>query len=293
VLTPATWNRRGWTDSRLAAALVLVAASVVVTFDAWKDIYRIATRDEESSHVFLVPVVVAWLFWVRRRRLRHFSPGPSFWGPVVVGLGWLIHSAGDTYLIQSCYHAGAVLMAVGCLVTVCGTTLLWEFLPAFVTLAFLVPVPVRVRQQIALPLQSITAQITAELFNLMGAPVTRAGNTLTVNGADIQIAEACNGLRMMFALSLATFAFAFGGPLRSYARVLVLVATPVSAIACNVVRLVPTAWVYGNYPAEVASVVHDVGGWVMLVLSFLVLLGIVRVIRWALLPVTTYTLAYD
>jgi exosortase len=275
------------------AALVLVLASVAITFDAWKDIYRIASRDEESSHVFLVPVVVAWLFWVRRRRLRHFSPTQSLVGPVIVACGWLVHSVGDTYLLQSFYHAGAILMAVGCLLTVCGTALLREFLPVFLTLVFLVPVPGRVRQQIAVPLQAVTAQVTSELFNLMGAPVVRTGNTLSINGADIQIVEACNGLRMMFALSLATFAFAFGSPLRGYARALVLTATPVSAIACNVVRLIPTVWLYGNYPSGVATLVHDVGGWAMLVMSFLILLGIVRLIRWAKLPATTYTLAYD
>jgi exosortase len=275
------------------AALVLVLASVAITFDAWKDIYRIASRDEESSHVFLVPVVVAWLFWVRRRRFRHFCPTHSLFGPLIVASGWLLHSLGDTYLLQSFYHAGAILMAVGCVLTVFGTALLREFLPAFLTLVFLIPVPGRIRQQIAVPLQTVTAQVTAELFNLMGAPVMRSGNTLSINGADIQIVEACNGLRMMFALSLATFAFAFGSPLRGYARVVVLIATPVSAIACNVVRLIPTVWLYGNYPSDVAALAHDIGGWVMLVMSFLILLGIVRLIRWAKLPVTTYTLAYD
>jgi exosortase len=293
VLTSATWNRRGWNDSRLLAALGLAGSSVAITFDAWKDIYRIASRDEESSHVFLVPIVVAWLFWVRRRRLRHVCPTQSFSGPLVVACGWIVHSVGDTYLLQSCFHAGAIMMAVGCLLTMFGAALLREFLPVFLTLVFLIPVPGRVRQQIAVPLQTVTAQVTGELFNLMGAPVMRTGNTLSINGADIQIVEACNGLRMMFALSLATFAFAFGSPLRGYARVVVLIATPVSAIACNVVRLIPTVWLYGNYPSDVATLVHDIGGWVMLVMSFLILLGIVRLIRWAKLPVTTYTLAYD
>jgi exosortase len=293
VLISASWSRRGWTDARIAAALVLVSAAVAITFDAWRDIFRIATRDEESTHIFLVPIVAAWLFAARRRRLRHFRPSESFLGPLVVLVGWLMHSIGDTYLIQSFYHAGAVVMAAGCLVTVFGTSLLTEFFPVFLTLAFLVPVPARVRQQIAIPLQTLTAHLTAELFHLIGAPVIRTGNTLSVNGMEIQIAEACNGLRMMFALALAMFAFAFGRPLRTYARVLVLLATPFSAVACNVVRLVPTVWLYGYHPATVAARFHDIGGWVMLGVSFLILLAIVRLLRWALVPVTAYTLAYD
>jgi len=293
VLNTGSWNRRGWTPARLGTGLALVAASVAVTFDAWKDIYRIASRDEEASHIFLVPVVAFWLFWTRRRRLRHFRPGESLFGPLMVLAGWALHSSGDTYLVQSLFHFGAVLMAVGCLVTVFGTALLREFSPVFLTLVFLVPVPGRVRQQIAIPLQTLTAKATAELFALVGAPITRSGNTLSVNGNDVQIAEACNGLRMMFALALAMFAFAFGSPLRAYARVLVLAATPVTAVVCNVIRLVPTVWVYGYHSSAFATTFHDVSGWFMLVVAFLMLLAIIRLLRWALIPVTTYTLAYD
>lgn len=293
MLISGSWTRRGWSDSRFVAALVLVTGSVVVSFDAWRDIYRIATRDEESSHIFLVPIVAAWLFWVRRRRLRHFRPNQSFAGPVGVLLGWFLYSFGDTYLIQSFYHTGAVVMAIGCLVTVFGARLFREFFPVFLTLVFLIPVPGRVRQQIALPLQTLTAQLTAEFFDIIGAPVARAGNTLIVNGVDVQIAEACNGLRMMFALALAMFAFAFGSPFRWYVRVLVLAATPLSAVACNVVRLVPTVWLYGYHPGDFATHFHDVAGWLMLLIAFAILIAIVRLLRWALVPVSPYTLAYD
>jgi exosortase len=293
VLTPASLNRRGWTNARLGAALALVGASVAVAFDAWRDIFRIATRDDEASHVFLVPFVVAWLFWTRRGRLRHIRPAESFAGPLGVLLGWALYSVGDTLLLQSLYHAGAIVMAVGCLVTVLGPAMLKQFLPAFLTLVLLIPLPGRLREQIAIPLQTWTARLTAELFSLLGAPVTRSGNMLSVNGSDIEIAEACNGLRMTFVLGLAVIAFAFGSPMRTYARVLLLVATPFAAVACNVVRLVPTVWLYGYHPASFATTFHDVGGWVTLGVAYLLLLGIIRLLRWALLPVTTYTLAYD
>jgi hypothetical protein len=59
------------------------------------------------------------------------------------------------------------------------------------------------------------------------------------------------------------------------------------------VRLVPTVWLYGYHPGPIAEHFHNVGGWVMLGASFLVLMGIIRLLRWALIPVTQYTLAYD
>jgi exosortase/archaeosortase family protein len=107
----------------------------------------------------------------------------------------------------------------------------------------------------------------------------------------VAIAEACNGLRMVFALFLVSAAFAFGTPLRTFVRVILILASPISALFCNVVRLVPTVWLYGSDP-EFASTFHDVSGWLMLPLAFLVLMGIIRALRWALLPVYRYTLAY-
>ena len=109
---------------------------------------------------------------------------------------------------------------------------------------------------------------------------------------EVEIAEACNGMRMVFALVLVSFTFAFGTPLRWYVRLLVVAASPVSAIFCNLVRLVPTVWLFGYHPS-VANGFHDYSGWLMLPIAFLLLMAIVRLLRWALLPIAKFTLAYD
>jgi exosortase len=286
-------ERQGWTLGRAAAAVVITLLGILVGIEAWADIKHLAMRDEEASHVFLVPFVVVWLVWVRRHRLRHIRPAGFWIGPSTVLLGWILLSLGERQLWQSIWHLGAILIAVGCLLTALGRTVLRAFLPAFLVLVFLIPVPGRVRQRIAIPMQNATAQITQDMLSLANIPVERSGNLLQINGVDVAVAEACNGLRMVFALSLVCFAFAFGNPLRPYARILILVATPFAAILCNVVRLVLTVYVYGNYPPETAERFHDISGWIMLFVAFLSLMGILRLLRWALIPVNQFNLAYD
>jgi exosortase len=284
---------KGWTAWRLAGGIALALAGMLATFDAWLDILHIAMRDEEASHIFLVPIVAAYLVWVRRLRLRHVQPASSWLGPLIVLTGWMLYYIGDERLWESVWHLGAIVVAVGCFLTAAGSRVLRQLLPAFVVLVFLVPVPGRVRQRIAIPMQNTTAKITEGLFDLANIEVTRSGNLLRINGHDVAIAEACNGLRMVFALVLVCYAFAFGNPLRPYARVLLLVASPLAAIFCNVVRLLPTVWVYGNHSSSVAEHFHTIGGWLMLFVAFLMLMGILRLLRWALIPVYQYTLAYD
>lgn len=93
-------KRSGWSVGRIVAGLAMVGLGVAVCSDAWTDILRIARKDEEASHILLVPVVFAWLFWVRQRRLRHCQPGASLMGPVLVLIGWMLYSIGDLRLIH-------------------------------------------------------------------------------------------------------------------------------------------------------------------------------------------------
>ena len=286
------WWRRSWTPAHLVVALLLVTAGVAATWDAWADIAQIVDRDDEASQVYLVPFVAAWLIWVRRDRLRGYVPQNHWVGPALVGVGWLLHRVGDQFLFQSMWHFGAVVIVVGCFLTVAGAGIVLRFLPAFAALCFLVPVPSRVRQAIAIPLQSVTAQITQVTLETLGSTVERSGNLLRINDQDVMVAEACNGLRMVFSLVMVSFAFAYGVPLRNGVRALILLLSPLTAIVFNVLRLIPVVWAYGAFSPEVGAFVHDISAWLMLPLAFASLLGLMRLLRWAHVPVTPYVLAY-
>ena len=278
---------------RLAIGLALVAIAIAITSDAWTDMFHIAQRDGESNYAFLVPAIAAWLAWVRIGRLRHCRVTGTWAGPVIIVAGWLMYSLGDRFMWQSVWHSGAIVILIGCIVSVTGKQLLLDLLPAFVALFFMVPVPGRARQQIALPLQTITAQITQQTFEMFGVMVERSGNLLSINGVNVAVVEACNGLRMIFALTLVSYAFAFSSPLRGYVRALVLIASPLSAVFCNVARLVPTVWIYGHYSTGVGDRFHSISGWVTLFVAFFILVGLIRFLRWSMVPVSHFVLAYD
>jgi len=269
-----------------------MAVGVFATLDAWRDIVRIAVQDEEQSHVFLVPLVAGWLFYVRRDRVRDYTPTANWVGPAMIALGWGLNLAGDSFLFQSLWHFGAILVAVGGFLTVFGGGLLVRFLPVFGSLLFLVPVPGTIRQGVAIPLQAATAKITQSVLETLGASVERSGNVLRINHHDLMIAEACNGLRMVFALVMVSYTFAFGAPLRNGFRALVILASPVTAIVFNVARLVPTVWAYGLVSADLADSLHTISGWLMLPCAFFTLLGLMRLMRWAQIPITPYVLAH-
>lgn len=285
----ARWNH--WNKWHALAAILMAALAVAATWGAWSDIYHLATNDEEYSQILLVPLVAGYLVWIRRSRFRFCRPTARFMGPLVVAVGWGMSLFGFYQGVQFMWHGGAVLMVLGSILSVTGSAVIVRFFPAVAVLAFLVPVPGTIRQDIALPLQAWTATIAQHLLQTVGVDAATSGNLLTVNGIPVSIAEACNGVRMVFALILVAYVFCFSLPLKNSVRALILLMSPLTAIVCNVVRILPTAWMYGYHSKSAADAFHDYSGWVMLPIAFLLLYGVIRLLKWAMIPVTRYTLA--
>ncbi|MFW6335640.1 MAG: exosortase/archaeosortase family protein [Phycisphaeraceae bacterium] len=187
--------------------------------------------------------------------------------------------------VQVLWHLGAVVAVIGAALTFTGLGVVGKALPAFVVLGLLAPIPGAVRGAIALPLQRATAHATEVIFDLAGMEVLRMGNLLRYNGQDIAVAEACNGMRMVWALLLVSFVVAFGSPLKPYVRVLILVLSPVAALVCNVIPMTPTVLAYGHWSTSAADLFHDLSGWAMVALAFGLVLGFVQLLRWLGLPV--------
>jgi len=279
-----------WTAWHVTAATVMGALAVIATSDAWSDIFLMARKNEEYSHIFLVPFVAAAMIYVRRARARYCKPTGTALGFFIAGLGWGVHVFGFHHNYESLWHLGAVLVLVGCVLSVFGKHALFRFFPAFAVLIFLVPVPGMIRLKIAAPLQTWTAQISELLLNAVNLGVTRSGNQLLIGDQAVNIAEACNGLRMVFALILVSYFFCFALPLINPVRFIILAVSPVAAIFCNVLRILPTVWMY-SHSRHAGDVFHNYSGWLMLPISFLILLGVIGALRWAMLPVMRYTLA--
>jgi len=284
-------TRRTWrfTDGVLLAGLTALAFAS--TWAIWSDIFTIGLRSEEQSHILLAPAIVAWLAWMRRARLRLCRPRWTPLGPLVVALGWLGAWYGFGNGIQALWHLGAVMIVFGAALTVAGTDFVRQFLPAVAALAFLIPIPGILRQEIARPLQEITAAVTQAGMELFGSPVTRAGSVLRINDQEVAVAEACNGMRMVAALGLVSYAFVFSVPMRQWVRVLILGVSPLVAIVCNVIRLVPTVLLYGYGDLDVAQTFHDLSGWAMLVVALGILWSLLMTLRWIEAPISPHAVA--
>lgn len=314
VKLPRRMLRNGWTFWHLPGALAVIAFGVWMSFPAWRDIYLTAADPEgKARHVFLVPVIAAWLAWVRRGRLMHCrSEGQvggllliivggvmfSLAGRVAPPVGEAMPSAGAIML----WHAGAVVMTVGCGLTVLGTGVARQFLPAIVVLIFLVPIPRPICDQLELPARAATLELNETIYQWVGIdaqidysvddPTEPA--RLLLSGVAPPRDDVYHGWPMVMDLLLVSWAFVFGSPLRWSVRLVILLLSPLSAILCGSLGLMATLWLYGSEPlAAYADLLYQSCVWATLLVAFMLLAAAIRGLAWASVPVRPYHLAYD
>ena len=107
-LSTRTLTRNGWRLHHALIGIALAAIGMAVTWQAWIDLFRVALKDEESSQILLVPIIVVWLVWTRRGRIRHCKPTGQWVGSIITLIGAILYLWGEAKLIESFWYGGAV-----------------------------------------------------------------------------------------------------------------------------------------------------------------------------------------
>lgn len=285
-------------QGRLAKNGTLVlAGAAVISFAMWSiafraplgDIYRLAVSDVERSYLLVVPLISLYLVALRRSRYQDMSRRKTLLGPAIVLAGLFVSWFGLERDVIVMWHGGAVISLIGLAVVFFGAQVLAAFAAPLLLLFAIVPVPGTIRQALAQPLQEMATEVTSFMLQLIGMPVSQAGNLLEINDRMVAVGEACDGMRLLLPLGIVIFAFVFSVPLRMGTRLFLVVVSGPIAIICNVIRLIPTAIAYGYAPSY-ASGVHDFGGWIMIPLAIWMLLQLLRLAAWLDLPVGRWRL---
>lgn len=273
----------------LPALIGLTAAGMWATLTVWRDILETAMARPDAIHVFLALPVFFWLLWTRKRRWAACRPRPSLIGPLLIAAGWLASSYGYNTSGQTLWHGGALLVVIGCAVSIVGRDLLVHFMPAILALGFILPSPGFVRKPLQRPLEVCTARSGKFIFDCLGMDVDldikpwAFGKSCIFRYQDLElfVTDICQRTQMFFVVLVVAFLFAFGPPARGVvARVLVCLVVPVLAIVCDLIRTVPTVWYYGRHPNAVNERYHLFTVWLMVPVCCFILWGMGVLARW-------------
>lgn len=247
---------------------VMLALYWRVLFKLVHDWYTIP----DFSHGFLIPVFVAYAAWVSRDRIRRTPIKPSWAGVGCVLLALLILLTGvygaDLFLSRF----SLVVLIVGLVWTFTGVAMLRTLAFPLAVLLLAIPFPAIIFNRITFPLQLFASRLAGVALPVFGVPVLREGNVIQLPQIQLEVAEACSGIRSL--MTLFTVAVMYGYFMeKSVARrwILALAALPI-AVAANAVRIVGTGVCVQYWsPEKALGFFHEFSGWLIFVVSMICL----------------------
>ncbi len=249
----------------------------------------------EFSHGYLIPLISLYLIWRRREAIAAAPRAPSALGVLIAGASLVLLLAANLGAIKTVACYSLITLLMGIVLAVWGKHVLKLVLFPLVFMVFMIPIFTFILTPITFSMKIIAAKLATGTVKALGVSVYREGAVLYLPNAVVEVADACSGIRSLFALLAlgAVYAYIFEG--KTWERLsLFLVGIPI-AIAANYVRvtfLTLVAYQFGvdaSLPGEgwftggrvdPGTIVHDVSGFSVFVIAFTLLFSVGRFLEW-------------
>ncbi len=238
-------------------------------------------NDPDFSHGFFVPLFSALVVWQRRQRLAEVRVKPSWLGLLVLAGSLLVLLVGVLGAELFLSRTSLIFLLAGLIICFLGWNWFRALLFPWAFLFLMVPIPKIVYNEITLPLQFLASQLASSMLGGLGVPVLRQGNIIHLPAIDLEVAEACSGIRSL--VSLITLAVIYGHFFESKAwrRVLLAVAAVPIAVLANGIRVMGTGLVSQYFgPDKAQGFLHVFQGWVVFLVSVGFFFLFHRGMRW-------------
>lgn len=228
-------------------------------------------RDEFYSHTQLIPVVAAYMAWVRRGSFPARQP-PS-WPQVGLwaGIGLLgLVGYGVAVSRGTLPHSGeAVGWSILSFVSFTVASVAWAVGPAAVRAAvfplgflfIMVPPPPAAMHGLETWLQHTSADVVAVFFQVAGVENVRDGLLFHLKNITLEVAPECSGIRSTLFLEVLSLFTGYFFLKSAAHRTLLAVAAPLLGVVRNGFRILVIGWLCVHYGPEMSeSAVHRKGG---------------------------------
>ncbi len=270
-----------WSLKSLLAFGAVIASLGLLYAGVFRDLIRDWSTDDNYSHGFLIIPIASYLVWERRRALADAPNSPSLAGLGAIGLGLALLVAGVLGAELFLTRISLLWVLAGAIVFVLGWRHLQILSFPLLFLALMIPIPVLIFNHLAFPLQLFASRVGAAGLSALDIPVLREGNVIALASIQLEVAEACSGIRSLISLLTLGIVLGYFMDARSWVRVTLALATVPIAVLSNGLRVAGTgvaAHYYGNAAAE--GFLHTFSGWIVFVVALAMLLIVQQLLVW-------------
>lgn len=268
--TPAAPHTRGPALLPLVLAVVLLIANL----PSLGRIGSLLWLTEDMAHGLVAPFLAVFIAWQHRDRWATSSRVThSFWGLAPLTAGALLSVLGTIALSVTLSQAGLYLSILGLVQLFGGAGGLRLMAFPLGLLLFTFPPPVSLYAEITLPLQTLASRASEMIFHLLHMPAVRHGNVIDLPSQQLEVAEACSGVRSLVTLAFFSLVYAYFNERRNSVRAWITVAAIPASLLMNVARIVATGYLGEHNRRYAQGEAHELLGYAALVFGFCLVLA--------------------
>lgn len=249
---------------KMTGMLILALAVAIVAY--WAGLSEAVSRwnnQEEYSHGFLIPLVTLFILW-EKRNLINASKGPPLWsGVFLILVAIIIFVVGEISALFLLIQYSFVMVLLGLSMVTVGRATKYTFAPILLLL-FAIPLPYVIEVVLTAKLQLFSSWLGVQVIRLFQIPVFLEGNIIDLGVYQLQVVEACSGLRYLFPLMSLGFIAAYFYQAAFWKRATVFLMTIPITILMNSFRIGVIGVMVDNWGISMAEgFLHDFEGWII------------------------------
>lgn len=256
------------------AAIAIVASFFWSYWSGIVELWNLWIRSDEYSSGLLVPFLGAYIVWSRRESLARCPIRPSLWGAFVF-LGAQGGRLFGLFLMYGSAERGSLVLSIAAIVLLLfGWPLFKKLSTVLLFLCLMLPWPNIVQHHIGLHLQRWATSSAVFCLETVGYEVIQEGNIIHIGSASVEVAYACNGLRMITAFFVISGLVVLLVDRAWWEKLVILISSIPIALLCNTGRLTVTAVALTRLSGQFwDDVFHDFGGYAMMPLALAAVVG--------------------
>ncbi|MDR3631680.1 MAG: VPLPA-CTERM-specific exosortase XrtD [Desulfocapsaceae bacterium] len=255
--------------SILALIIFREAASAMV--DAW--------RQEEYSHGYLVPFI-ALLLLCNKMNDEKITSQSSWFGFGIVATCVLVQFLFQIADVKGLQPQVFLLALIGLFILFYGLKASRAVAGPLMFVVFAAPLPKFFYYAMSLNMQMMSTSLGTALLRLLGVSVLQDGNIIDLGSYQLQVVEACSGLRYLFPLMCLGYMLAYMFKASFLKRAILFASTLPIAIIMNSLRITLIGVTVDRWGQKMAEgLIHDFEGWIVFMGCALILLGEIQIMK--------------
>ncbi|MEM7082655.1 MAG: VPLPA-CTERM-specific exosortase XrtD [Pseudomonadota bacterium] len=261
----------------LVALVVALLGLLLTYFDGLKFMVG-EWSQEEYSHGYLIPAIAFFLLWQQRKALfdMRWRGAWSGFAPVLIStILFLMGELSALYVIIQYAFLGSLIGLILAAIGWRGMRYAWAPL---LYLCFMIPLPDFLYNNLSAKLQLISSELGVAVIRFFDISVFLEGNVIDLGSYQLQVVEACSGLRYLFPLMSFGFllAYMFKGPM--WQRAIIFLITIPITVLMNSFRIGVIGVLVDRYgPSQAEGFLHDFEGWIIFMACVGILLLLMKV----------------